>query len=205
MTKKGRNKPAELVRRIERKAPEYFDLLTAESDAEVEEAFNVLLDASLRKLEANRTHFTSLDEEALTAALTLALTVPGITAKQEEHSNGHVDITIDFDHNVPARRKLGEAKIDRGPVNHVKGLEQLLNRYTTGRELGGLLIVYVQRPNISGRVKKLREAMDGSKPHRQKGTTRSHVLLKWAFASTHVLTSGDLHEVSHVACNLCTE
>jgi hypothetical protein len=201
MSKKGRNKPADLVRRIERKAPEYFDLLTADSDAEVEQAFNALLDMSLRKLESNSTHFASLKEVELTAILSMALTVPGLQVKQEEHSNGHVDITIDFDHCVPARRKLGEAKIDRGPVNHLKGLDQLLGRYTTGRELGGLLVVYVQRSNISGRVKNLRDAMDASKPHRQKGKTRPHVL-QWAFASTHVLTSGDPHEVSHVACNM---
>ncbi|WP_441290273.1 hypothetical protein ACSRUE_06565 [Sorangium sp. KYC3313] len=200
--KKDGNTPADLLKRIERKAPEYLDLLTAESDTEVEQAFNAILDVALRKLESNRTHFAPLDEVGLTAVLSAALSVPGLTVIQEAHSNGHVDITIDFDHCVPARRKLGEAKIDRGPRNHAKGLEQLLDRYTTGRELGGLLIVYVLRPNIIGRVKKLRDAMDTSKPSRQKGTTRPHVL-QWAFASTHVLNSGDHHEVSHVACNMC--
>ena len=202
MTKKDRNTPADLVRRIERKAPEYLDLLTADSDTEVEQAFNALLDASLRRLESNRTHFASLEEVGLTAVLSVALSAPGLTVTQEAHSNGHVDITIDFDHCLPARRKLGEAKIDRGPRNHVKGLQQLLDRYTTGRELGGLLIVYVQRPDISGRVKKLRNAMDTSKPRRQKGATRDH-LLQWAFTSTHMLNSGDPHDISHVACNMC--
>ncbi|WP_437625514.1 hypothetical protein [Sorangium sp. So ce1151] len=203
MSKKGRNKPAELIKRIERKAPEYLDLLTAGNDSDVELAFNALLDKSLRNLESNRTHYASLDEEGLTAVLSGALSVPGLTVTQEAHSNGHVDITIDFDHCVPARRKLGEAKIEGGPRRHVKGLEQLLDRYTTGRELGGLLILYVRLPNISARVKKLRDAMDASPPRSQKGTTQDHVLLQWAFASTHVLKSGNPHEVSHVACNMC--
>jgi hypothetical protein len=202
MTKKGRSTAADLLRRIERKAPEYLDLLTAEDDAEVEGAFHAILDKSLRHLESNRTKLTSLDEEGLTAVLSAALSIPGLTVTQEAHSNGHVDITIDFDHCVPGRRKLGEAKIERTPSYHTKGLEQLISRYTTGRELGGLLIVYVRRPGISGRVKRLRNAMDLSKPCRQQGATRPHVL-KWAFASTHVLTSGDPHEVSHVACNMC--
>ncbi len=204
MTKKGGNTAADLLKRIERKAPEYFDLLTAKSDADVEQGFNALLDKALRRLETNRTHFAALKEEALTAVLSAALSVPGLAVTQEAHSNGHVDVTIDFDHCVPARRKLGEAKIESGPRNHVKGLEQLLDRYTTGRELGGLLILYVQRPDISGRVKKLRNAMDISPPRHKKGKTRPHVL-QWAFASTHILKSGDQHEVSHVACNMCPE
>lgn len=190
-----------LVEIMMRKAPEYFDLLTAKSEAEFELAFDTLLGKAVSNLEQNSKNFASLDEVGLTADLAHSLSMPGLSVTQEAHSNGHVDLTIEADHCVPARRKLGEAKIYNGPEYHVQGLGQLLKRYTTGREGRGLLIVYVRKQNISGLMKKIREKMDAEHPCQQQGDTVDHAL-KWSFLSSHAHSCGDHLDVSHVGCNL---
>src|SRR5438552_886085 len=114
-----------LVETLKRKAPEYLDLFTAQTDADFEKAFDALLEKSVAGLEINKSNFANLDEETLSAILALALSTPGLSVTQECHSNGHVDITIIADHCVPARKKLGEAKIWDGPEYHIKGIKQL--------------------------------------------------------------------------------
>lgn len=200
MTSDG-NSLFDLVELIKGKAPEYVSLVTAQSDAEFEIAFDALLERAVSGLEKNTKNFKSLDEVGLSGCLALALSMPGLTVNQEAHSNGHVDITIDMDHCFPMRRKLGEAKIYDGPEYHVQGLGQLLKRYTTGREGRGLLIVYVRKQNISGLMKKIREKMDAEHPCQQQGDTVNHAL-KWSFLSSHAHSCGDLLDVSHVGCNL---
>lgn len=195
--------PDAVLKRIVRKAPEYYDLLTAASDAEFERAFTAILQRAVQNLETDADNFETLNELGLTAVLAAGLSVPGLTVTREAHSNGHVDLTIDADHCVPVRRKLGEAKIYSGYAYHVKGLTQLLGRYTTGRELGGLLLVFVKKRGIATLVQDLRKEMDTKKPCEQSGHTRNHTL-RWSFESTHTLATGDPHEVSHVACNLST-
>jgi hypothetical protein len=191
----------ELVEVLKRKAPEYLDLLTAETDAQFEGAFDLLLEKAVSHLETNKTHYATLDEEGLSAALAGSLAVPGLTVTQETHSNGHVDLTIQADHCRPARKKLGEAKIYGGPAYHFGGLKQLLGRYTTGREGRGLLIEYYRKSDIAGLVTKLREEMDKDRPCNQQGETGDHTL-KWSFLSAHSHSSGEAVNVGHVGCNL---
>ncbi|MBI5634010.1 MAG: hypothetical protein HZA15_11090 [Nitrospirae bacterium] len=191
----------DLIDLIKRRAPEYLDLLTAQTDADFEAAFDARLDRALIDLENNKMNFNKLDEEGLSAVLASALSCPGLSVTQETNSNGHVDITIEADHCFPARRKLGEAKIYDGPEYHVKGLKQLLGRYTTGREGRGVLIIYVRKKDIAGIVNKLRQRMDEVLPMNQKGKTKEHVL-KWSFISTHKHSSGEDLDVGHIGCNL---
>jgi hypothetical protein len=193
-----------LVELIRQRAPEYFDLLTAKSDAEFEKAFAALLERAVMRLEQNSKHFESLDEVGLSGVLAGALSMPGLSVTQEAHSNGHVDLTIDADHCTPTRRRLGEAKIYDGPAYHFKGLEQLLHRYTTGREGPGLLIIFVRRKNIKNLIKKLREKMDEDQPCGQQGKTVDD-LLRWSFRSAHAHNCGERLEVSHIGCNLYIE
>jgi hypothetical protein len=193
----------ELVERIKRKAPEFLDLLTAESDSDFEAAFDALLQKAVTQLETNKMNFKNLNEVGLTAVLAASLSIPGLSVSQETHSNGHVDLTIEADHCVPMRKKLGEAKIYAGPAYHVKGLEQLLGRYTTGREGRGLLIVYFRKDDIAGLVKKLRGEMDDSLPFGQQGATADYSL-KWSFLSIHAHSCGEKLEIGHIGCNLYT-
>lgn len=190
-----------LVALMQRKAPEILDLLTAVTNADFEAAFDVLLEGTVAHLEKNSQNFHKLDEEGLSAVVVAALSFPGLSVTQEAHSNGHVDITIEADHCVPARTKLAEAKIYNGPQYHVKGLKQLLGRYTTGREGRGLMLVYIRKRDIAGLVKKLRQKMDSDFPMKQTGKTSEHKL-KWSFISNHEHACGDEVQVGHVGCNL---
>jgi hypothetical protein len=191
----------ELIETMRQKAPEYIDLLTAITDAEFEKAFDAILERAVMHLEANKKNFSKLDEEGLSAVLVARLSIPGLSVSQETHSNGHVDLTIEADHCMPARKKLGEAKIYDGPAYHIKGLGQLLGRYCTGREGRGLLIVYYRKANIAGLVQTLRKTMDDDLPLDQQGPTIDH-MLKWSFLSTHNHTCGDNLQVGHIGCNL---
>jgi hypothetical protein len=189
---------------MRKKAAEYFDLLAARTDAEFEAAFDALLERAIAHLEKNRKNFEQLDEVGLSGCLAAALSIPGLTVTQEAHSNGHVDITIEADHCVPMRRRLGEAKIYRGPEYHVQGLSQLLKRYTSGREGRGILIVYVRKPDISGLLDNIRKKMDLDHPCEQQGKTIDSGF-KWSFLSKHAHSCGDILDVSHVGCNLYHE
>jgi hypothetical protein len=191
-----------LIEQLRRKAPAYLDLLTAKTDDEFEAAFEVVLDSAVRLLEKNKTNFQKLDEVGLSGVLAGALSIPGLTVTQESHSNGHVDLTIEADHCFPARIKLAEAKIYDGAAYHVKGLEQLLERYTTGREGRGLIISYVRQRDISGLINKLRRHMDETLPMSQRGACQDHQI-RWSFMTIHLHTCGENLQVGHIGCNLC--
>ncbi|MBZ9711166.1 hypothetical protein LB543_31200 [Mesorhizobium sp. ESP7-2] len=193
-----------LIELMKQKAPAYFKLLAAKSENEFDEAFDTMLEGAVARLETNSKNFESLNEVGLTGVLAASLSIPGLTVTQEAHSNGHVDLTIVADHCMPARRKLGEAKIYNGPAYHIAGLKQLLNRYMTGREGRGLVIEYVRKKNIAGLVKEIREKMDNDHPCHQQGETTEHKL-KWSFLSTHTHSCGEDLEVSHIGCNLFVE
>lgn len=195
------NSAAELIDRLKRKAPAYLDLITAETDEEFEAAFTTLLERAVIHLEKNKKNFHALDEEGLSAALAGCLMAQGLTVAQESNSNGHVDLTIEADHCTPARVKLGEAKIYSGSSYHIKGIGQLLGRYSTGREAAGLMISYVRQPNIKGVTEKLKAKMDLQLPEGQTGPCGAHIL-KWSLTTRHLHSSGEVISVDHIGCNL---
>lgn len=195
------NSAFDLFDRVKRKAPAYLDLLTAETAEEFETAFTVILEGAVRHLEKNKKNFQELNEEGLSAVLAAALSIPGLTVTQETNSNGHVDLTIDADHCTPARTKLGEAKIYSSPSYHMKGIGQLLGRYTTGRETRGLLINYVRRPDIKAIMVKLKREMDEKLPENQTGPCEDHAL-QWSLLTKHKHSSGEVVSVGHIGCNL---
>jgi hypothetical protein len=152
-------------------------------------------------MEKNKKNFTSLDEEGLSAVWAGVLSIPGLTVTQEANSNGHVDLTIEADHCSPARIKLGEAKIYSSPSYHIKGINQLLGRYTTGRGAPGLLINYIRKPDIKAIVAKLKKEMDKKLPADQAGVCKDHIL-KWSLLTKHKHSSGELVSIEHIGCNL---
>jgi hypothetical protein len=190
-----------LFARIKRKAPAYLDLLSAETDKQFDAAFTALLEDAVHYMEKNKKNFQKLNEEGLSAALAGALSIPGMTVTQEANSNGHVDLTIDADHCRPARIKLAEAKIYASPSYHIKGIGQLLGRYTTGREMSGLLINYVRKPDIKAIVTTLKTEMDKKLPENQVGPCEDHAL-KWSLLTKHRHSSGEIVSVGHIGCNL---
>lgn len=184
-----------------RLSDEYLKILCSADDAEFDEALEGILERAVDHLERNANHLNGLNEDTITAFLTAFLTMPGLRVTQQAHTNGHVDLTIEAEHTPPLRRRLGEAKIYDSPRYHDKGLKQLLDRYSTGREGSGVLVEYVKKPNIKGLVDKLKEHMDTNKPCAQNGISQDH-RINWSFITRHLHSSGELVRVVHLSCNL---
>lgn len=187
-----------------KKAPNFVDLICASTDDEFDNAYDAFIGEAVDHLEVNKKNFAALDEVGLSGVFAASLKMPGVTVLQEAHSNGHVDITVYLHHCTPVRKKLFEAKIYDGPSYHISGLEQLLNRYTTGREGRGVVLSYVRKSNIAQLVKSVRAKMDEDLPCSQQGHTSDHTI-KWSFLSHHAHSSGEELAVAHVSCNLFLE
>jgi hypothetical protein len=181
--------------------PEFIKIAASQTDEQFDEGLEGILEETMDYLERNANHLSPLNEEAISAFLVAHLNRPWLHVTQEAHSNGHVDITIEADHSPPVRRRLGEAKIYDGPAYHVEGLQQLINRYTTGREGSGLVVEYVKKQGIKDLVVKIRSHMDSLKPCVQNGESQSH-RIKWAFTTKHQHHSGEIVRVLHLNCNL---
>jgi hypothetical protein len=193
---------ADVCERLKRVAPEVLDLATARTETEFSAAFDLLLERAVRHLEANAENFETLGEVGLSAVLCGCLSgTYGIRATQESHSNGHVDLVIEINLAAPIQRRLAEAKIESGPVNHQKGLGQLLTRYITGRECTSWLLLYVRGADIKARMQSLRTRMDIDRPHNQTSECENH-RQQWCFVSPHKHSSGEIIRVVHVGCNL---
>lgn len=190
----------DLTSQLRQNSPGHLDLFASLSDNEFQVAFDALLGKALAGMEESKSYFQDLHEPALSAILRLAMSVPGLSVSLEQHSNGHADLTFESYRLGIARRILGEAKIYDGPKYHLDGLNQLLG-YMTGRELGGLMVVYMKKADGAGFLKKIRDEMDAKHPENQQGPTEAHAL-KWAFNSHHLHSSGEAIRVGHVACNL---
>ncbi len=181
--------------------PELPKILLSQTDEEFDEGLEMILEMAVDHLERNANHLVALGEETISAFLVAYLNMPGLRVTQEAHSNGHVDITIEAEHSPPLRRRLGEAKIYNGQVYHVQGLEQLVNRYSTGREGSGIVFEYVKDPKIKQIVEKIRSHLNSTKPCLQNGDSQDH-RIRWAFTTQHQHSSGELLRVLHVNCNL---
>ena len=191
----------EIVDALKRKAPEYLDLVTAKTEAEFNAAFDHLLELAVRRLEASKSDYVTLGENALNRTLAGFVNCPGLTVTAETHTNGHVDLTFSAVHSSPIWTKLGEAKLYDGPAYHIKGLEQLLTRYATGRDSTGLMVCYVRVENIAAKLQSIREKMDLNRPVVQTAATYDGNK-KWTFRSEHKHSSGEVIDVSHVGVNL---
>ena len=181
--------------------PGYHDLLRATSDKEFDDTFDGMLVNVICDIEKDAKNLGSLNENGLTSVISIAMNqIFGVKAKREENSNGHVDLTIDVEF-PRQRRRLGEAKIYSGYSYHKSGVNQLLNRYTTGREGRGMLIVYVKESNIKEKIDNLLEAMNQEKPCGQIGEACA-LPFRWSFLSNHLHHSGETMDLGHYGCNL---
>lgn len=193
-----------LVDQLTTRCPQLYllKMLSATSDEDFDTALEDLLEAAVIHIENNAPHLADCDEETITAFLIAYLNMPGfLRALQETYTKGHVDITIEAEPALPLRRRLGEAKIYSGPSYHVKGLNQLVNRYSTGRYGTGILIEYFKKPNIKTIIERLRKHLNKTKPYLQNGDCEDHHM-SWAFTTHHHHISGEMLRVLHLNCNL---
>ncbi len=190
----------ELVKKL---SPVTIDLVTSNSDEEFDSAFDNWLTHAIAKLESDKKGFKDLGEDSLSSVLACALSTPELSVTREENSNGHVDLTIKLIFSLIPRTKLGEAKIWRGNEYHIKGLDQLINRYTTGRECRGFVITYVKKPNIRKLFHDLKEHIDQTEPFGLTEPCLEHGdRIRWSFISKHNHMSGEVISICHIGCNL---
>jgi hypothetical protein len=176
-------------------------LIDASTTEEFDNAFGQIMLEAVQGLERSSKRFHHLDEDALSDILALALQNSGLLVTREESSNGHADFTFRSKYSNPPRITLGEAKIYDGYAYHIKGLTQLLTRYTTGREARSLLLSYVKKPKIKQLMEKLRQEMDSKLPCEQTAACTDHPAA-FSYLSTHEHSSGQVMEVWHLGCNL---
>lgn len=177
------------------------DFLIAETEDEFNKAFENWLVFCISQMEANSKKLKSFDEDTLSSILTMALNTGELSVTREKYSNGHVDLTVKLVNSTTNWTKLGEAKIWRYPSYQAKGIDQLLNRYTTGRECRGFVISYVKLQDIKTLFEKLREYIDNEKSCDLQGICKDHNI-RWSFLSSHKHSSGELVEICHVGCNM---
>ena len=184
---------------------ELLKLVSAETEEEFDHALEYLLENAVKHLEKSANFLNDQLEDYITNFLISYLCgTQLIDAEHDAYSKGHVDITIETKTSFPKRIRLGEAKIYRGPSYHVDGMEQLINRYTTGREGTGFMLEYVTARNIVDLVDKIRKHLDEHRPCAQNGDTQDHRHILWAFESQHTHSSGEGFRVVHLNCNLHT-
>ncbi len=187
----------------------YRDLATARNNAEFDAALAQIILDGVHRLETDSKGFSKLGEDALTSILVGYLNgTEVLVVTREENSNGHVDMTFKAHWSKPPRLAQGEAKVFNYYPTHEKGLNQLINRYSTGREERGLLLSYVKIKEIKKHFVKLREQMDEKRPCEQVAACGDHSIdnplepTRWSFVSKHTHSSGECVEVWHLGCNV---
>ena len=171
------------------------------SDEDYDSALERLIDRAVRWLEDNANNLKGACENNLSLTLAGKISMPGLRAEPDRNVNGHVDITIEIEHSYPHRRWLVEAKIWDGDAYHVKGMSQLLERYSTGRDRSGYVFDYVRKPDIDGKWEGLRVYLNDNKPLGQDGECSDHTA-PWAFETRHKHRSGRTIRVVHYGINL---
>lgn len=124
-----------------------------------------------------------------------------VPCEKERYYNGHVDVTIYHPRSLPYQY-LGECKIYKGFKRHCDGCDQLLNRYSSGRDMRGFLLEFFTRRGMYQLIGKLKDQFDRSFPLRMTGTSQDHTQIKGAFISMHSHFTEAQVEVLHIGCNL---
>jgi hypothetical protein len=184
-------------------SPELRQLLDPNStDEEFDEALEEHIGTAVEWLEENANALRADSEDSLSTTLAAKISIRKLVdATRETNSKGHVDITIKVI--STSRKRLGEAKIYDGYKYHVKGIKQLVERYSTGRERSGYMFCYVKNPNINAKIVALQSDCDGHLPCNQIGAATAHkARRKWAFETRHTHESGEELRVVHYGVNL---
>lgn len=165
------------------------------TDEEFDEALESQVLDAVRWLEDNANPLHGDNEDSLSTTLAGCISMKQlIDASRETNTRGHVDITIKVI-STP-RKRLGEAKIYAGYVYHEQGIQQLVERYSTGRDRSDYMFFYFKIADIKGKMEKLQAEYDVRKPCGQsaKSIRRQE---KWTFETRHTHTSREEPRVIH--------
>jgi hypothetical protein len=182
--------------------PELRALIDPNStDEEFDEALEAHIEDAIRWLEDNANSLHADSEDSLSTTLAGHISIKKLLdATRETNNNAHVDITITV--MSSSRKRLGEAKIYKGYAYHKKGIQQLVDRYSTGRERSGYMFCYVKEPNIKAKMSGLQAECDSKKPCAQLSIGKAYNKCRWAFETWHSHASGEELRVVHFGVNL---
>jgi hypothetical protein len=181
--------------------PALRELFQAGTAEEFDNFLDRHFEECVKRMETEAHHLMEDSEEKLSAFLAAALSMPGLTVIREGYSNGRVDLMIRSESRIFPEQRLAEAKIYAGPTYHAQAIEQLVSRYSTGRQSRGYIVEYVKTPGIARIVLNLRKKADADFPVRQHGSTYEHEM-KWAYVSNHRHASEELIRIVHINVNL---
>jgi hypothetical protein len=197
------NKLREFAQYMDRELPGTALLYFSTSEREFVEAVDFVLDVAIGTLEQNAASHKDLGELALSTMLSDLMRQSAIPCEKESYRNGHVDITV-IHPRMRHYQYLGECKIYAGFKRHCSGCDQLLNRYSSGRNARGFLLEFFNRRGMYRLLQGLKKQFDQDSPLAMKGRSRQHEHIKGAFISLHKhFTSAEV-EVLHLGCNLYT-
>jgi len=120
-------------------------------------------------------------EDRITIDIVMGLRQAGYIATHDEYSKGHADITVTQD----SFKWLGEAKLHGSYDWLLKGLKQLLGRYTTGREDGSGLLIYIKGSNALAVLNEWRRGLEVGNECNLKGTEGGDEAERLTFWSIH--------------------
>jgi hypothetical protein len=120
-------------------------------------------------------------EDRLTIDIKCLLCGRGYSASHDTYTNGHVDLRVEQNQFV----WLGEGKIHNDYDWLRKGLEQLHLRYSTGRETGSGLLIYIKGKNAKAVMDEWRRRLTQGKFCGLKTTKNSDAGDVLTFWSSH--------------------
>jgi hypothetical protein len=120
-------------------------------------------------------------EDQITIDIVRQLRRSGYNSEHDTYTKGHVDIRVRQDSFV----WLGEGKVHNAYDWLVKGLKQLHERYSTGREDGSGLLIYIRGQNAQAVIEEWRKRLMADKYCRLKVTKDAGTNDKLSFWSVH--------------------
>jgi hypothetical protein len=139
------------------------------------------LNAVIDSLERSASLRQNDGEDRITIDVVSGLCQAGYDATHDEFSKGHTDITVTQD----SYKWLGEAKIHKDYAWLLEGLKQLQKRYSTGREAGSGLLIYIKGNNAQAVLDEWRRRLEESKECNLKSTEEAGKTEKLVFWSIH--------------------
>jgi hypothetical protein len=185
---------------LESKSPATPRVFFSENERDFIEAVDLALEIAIRRLEENAASHNGLGELTLSTMLSDLIQQALIPCEKEPYRNGHVDIAIS--HPFKQFQCLGECKIFNGYKTQWNGCDQLLHRYSSGRDSRGFVLGFFRQPEMYALLATLKARFDKEFPHEMKGSSTPHSHIKGAFVTLHThFTKTDI-EVLHLGCNL---
>lgn len=125
------------------------------------ENFVTLIDSTMleaiEEIENNKNIYANFNEDSLTSVIVSFFRAKGFNAEHDSNRGGHCDIVVEKNR----MQWLCEAKIYESYVKLYGGYQQLVTRYSTGREnatCGGLLI-YNKKPNALDKLNRWKKRL----------------------------------------------